>query len=241
MLKRLSKIFQKNRLIFLAVSLPLFLGVFTRFWWLDKIPVGYAHDEVEYILSSKSYALFGRDISGYSFPLSLFRSETDGNLGAVSAILPAPYYFLSGISHASTRIPYILLNILTAFTFYLFVKKLLGDNKIAIISLAVFLLNPWSFYFSRWSTDSVFALFFYLLGLTFFLDKDYTRRYLSLFFFILGFFSYHGAKPLFLPIILAVAFFTLFIKKDRKSKPFIKKYLIAVLVFILLFFTFQCS
>ncbi len=72
-----------------------------------------------------------------------------------------------------------------------------------------------------------------------FISKTWVYRYLSLFFFILGFFSYHGAKPLFLPIILAVAVYTFFIKKDRKSRPFIKKYLIAAFIFIILFFIIE--
>ncbi len=138
MLKRLSKVFQKNRLIFLVVLPLLILGVFTRFLWLDKIPVGYAHDEIEYILSSKSYALFGRDLSGYSFPLSLFRSETEGKISAIPPLLISPLYFLVGISHGTARIPYILVNILTATIFYFFVKKLLGNKKIALVSLIIF-------------------------------------------------------------------------------------------------------
>ncbi len=46
-------------------------AVLIHFLWLDKFPVGMTNDELEYIVSSKSYALTGKDISGVGFPISI--------------------------------------------------------------------------------------------------------------------------------------------------------------------------
>ncbi len=90
----------------------------------------------------------------------------------------------------------------------------------------IFLINPWSFYLSRTAVDTPFAFLFYLLGTNFLLNKTTKKNIsLSILFFTLGFFSYHAAKFIFLPIILILAFYKIY--KDKENK----KYQIAIILF----------
>jgi hypothetical protein len=234
MLKKLVKqyLLDKKYLPFTAIIIVL---IAIRFLWLDKIPVGYAHDEVEYTLNAKTYVLEGRDISGYSFPVNFFRSETEGRISPIPPLLLSVYYRIFELGYASSRVPYVILNILTAFVFFIFIQKLFRNKSLSILALTIFLINPWVFYYSRWGTDNTFALFIYLIAITLYLCKNVIYRYLSFFFLAVGFFTYHGAKPLFLPLAIILVVYSYYVDKAKENRLFIRNFLILVFSFIIIF------
>lgn len=180
--------------------------ILSRFFYLDRFPVGISHDELEYILSAKSYFSQGTDLSGFSFPASIFQTNTLGSISFLPALILSPYYGLISLNQFTARLPYIVINFITAFVFYLLVKKLFQNKNLALFSSIIFLANPWSFYLSRTASDTAFALLFYLLAINFVLDKSPKKLLLSFLFFVLGFFSYHGAKPILIPLVLICLF-----------------------------------
>ena len=176
-----------------------------------------SHDELEYILSAKSYFSSGVDLSNTPFPQSIFQTNTLGSISFLPALILSPYFGLIPLNQFTARLPYIIINLFTAFVLYFLVKKLFENKNFAVISSIIFLANPWSFYLSRTASDTAFALLFYLLGIFFILDKSPKKLFLSFLFFTLGFFSYHGAKPLLIPLVLVCLFFTK-TKLNIKSK-----------------------
>ena len=73
------------------------LGLFLLVVWLygvnlGVVPSGVTNDELEYLLSSKSYALSGQDISGYAFPESLFNTKTEGRTSFVPVFVLSLLY-----------------------------------------------------------------------------------------------------------------------------------------------------
>ena len=192
----------------ILLVLTFIVLVLSRFIYLDRFPVGISHDELEYILSAKSYFSSGTDLSGFSFPSSIFQTNTLGSISFLPALILSPYYGLIPLNQFTARLPYIIINFLTAFVFYLLVKKLFQNKNFALFSSIIFLANPWSFYLSRTASDTAFALLFYLLGINFILDKSPKKLFLSFLFFILGFFSYHGAKPILIPLVLVCLFYS---------------------------------
>lgn len=197
-------------LIFLFLII-VFSGL--RFLWLDRFPIGITHDEIEYILSSKTYFLKGVDLSGVSFPISIFKTKTEGIISFLVPILLSPYYGSVNINQFTSRLPYVLLSLATIYVLFLLLKKLF-NKQVALISVIVFLLNPWSFYFSRLATDVAFALFFSLLGIYSLITFSGKKLILPFIFFTLTFFSYHGAKPLIVPIVFICLFY-----RFKLSKP----------------------
>lgn len=198
-------------ILFLIVS---FLVV-SRFLYLDRFPIGMSHDELEYILSAKTYFLTGADLSNSRFPASIFQTKTEGLISFLPAILLSPYYGLVHLDQFNARLPYVFINLITAWVLFLLVKKLFDNKNLAWISLIIFLVNPWSFYLSRTASDTAFALLFYLLGIFFILDSSKKKLFLSFLFFVLGFFSYHGAKIILIPLILICLFYRCFCSKPK--------------------------
>lgn len=224
-------------LVSISVVLIFFISSATHFIWLDTFPPGMAHDEVLYTLSSKIFALHGTDLSGYGFPLALFKTETEGNISIVPVMLLSVVHAILPLTQAIARFPYALLSLFTAGALY-FLSFTLFKNKLqSIIISLLFLISPWGFFLSHFATESPFALFFYVVGITLLLRERGWKLVFPLIFLSLGFFSYHGAKLLFLPVIFTILFYRLTSKdKDKLNKKEAGIYSIASLVIVLAFY-----
>lgn len=201
---------------FCFIFIIVFL-ILTRFIWLDRFPPGMNHDELEFILSSKTYSLFGTDLSGYGLPLSLFKTETLGQISAIPPLIMSLFWFVLLLTYTTARIPHILLNIATAMSLGFLANFLFKNKKVSFIAIILFLLNPWSFYLSRYAVDTPFSLFFYVLGITLFLYLNGWEIVLPLLLFVFSFFSYIAAKVLFFPIVLISLIYKLTLKKLNKE------------------------
>jgi hypothetical protein len=222
--------------------LPLLFGIIifflitTRFIFLDILPPGMSNDEVEYTLSSKTYALNGTDLSGVSFPESLFVTKTLGLISPVVPLILSPMHMVISLTQHTARLPYVILSVFTA-AILGYLSYLLFKNKaVAYISVILFLLNPWSIFFSRFAVEGAFTLFFFLLGITLFIRLDGWKLAFPLAFLILGFFTYHGAKFILLPVALILVAYKMIKTHDftlKKAVPYISFLLITTLAIIL--------
>ncbi|OQA24912.1 MAG: TPR repeat-containing protein YrrB [Chloroflexi bacterium ADurb.Bin344] len=107
---------------------------------------------------------------------------------------PAPYHVIN-----------VLFHILNAFLVFVFIKRLMQDEKIAFFSALVFAAHPMHVESVAWVSafNDVFYTFFFLLSILYYLKYQYGQKkyyYLSLLFFVLSCF----AKPLgiVLPFVL---------------------------------------
>jgi hypothetical protein len=211
----LKKFFLKNRTlsIFLMVFTIILLGL--RFVWLDKFPVGINHDEIDVILSAKSYYKFGTDLSGVRFPISLFSTRTEAGLAGLPSFLTTFIYGPFATTTTSARIPAVLLSIIIIFltSYLLFVTT--QNIKLFLISLFVGMLAPWLYFYSRAPTESPWALLFLLLGLILFLSKEKFNQLLSVILLIMSFYSYQGAKVT-IPILAVLLIVAAYIKRGIK-------------------------
>ncbi|QQS39130.1 hypothetical protein IPM62_00750 [Candidatus Woesebacteria bacterium] len=192
-----------SRIIWLTILAGV---IFSKFVWLDRFPAGMAHDEAIYLANGVSYMTNGSDLSGYSFPLSLFRTKTEGAISFVPTYIYGIYSLLTPLTPFSTRLLLTLVNLMTAYILFLFTKKIFNNTKLATTSALLFLINPWSYFLARWAVDTPWALLFSLASFHF-LIRAKTKSYfvLSSVFFILAFFSYQGAKIILLPFMLIIA------------------------------------
>src|SRR3989344_8104629 len=95
-----------------------------RFLWIDRIPPGMLHDEIEYALSSKTYQLFGTDLSGISFPSSLIKPNTLGSISPIPSLFFSPLWNILPLNILTIRIVYVLLNIATSLVLGWFIYSL---------------------------------------------------------------------------------------------------------------------
>jgi len=232
MLKKASNLLSVNKNLFFVIIFVL-LTLF-RLLWLDRFPVGMSHDEIEYSVNGLSYRYSGKDLSGIRFPLSIFRTRTEGRISIIPALIISVYSIFTNVNELSLRLLYWSIGIISSIVFYKIVG-LLFDKKIARYSLIVFLINPWTFDLFRWVNDTNWALLFILLGIYYFLLSLKKSIYISLLFFILAFLSYHAVKIIFIPLLLVLFVYKYFILRDRG-----KKYL-GFLIFGLIFFLFYLA
>jgi len=202
-----------------------------HFLWLDRFPVGLSHDEAEYVLSSKTFFRYGYDLSGVRFPLSIFRTGTLGIISPAPYIILSPYFGLIQLNLFTARFPYAILNLLTGMVIFFLTFEFSKKKDVAIVSLLVFLVNPWSFYFSRTAFEVSFALFFYCLGILSLLKYSGKKLIVPFILFIFGFLSYQGAQPL-LPFLVTICL--IYKSSISKSKSIIRNnyiFLISMIIF----------
>ncbi|MCJ7805577.1 hypothetical protein MUP46_02945 [Patescibacteria group bacterium] len=215
MLKKVLQIFYKNKLLLPLVAAVLF-GIFVRFLWIDRFPVGLNRDETEVVLSAKSYWKLGTDISGVSFPRSLFANKTGGKISGLPSFLLSPFIGPFKTTLLSVRIPFVVVNLFSLLVLVSLVRFFTKDKALLLVTALVGLVNPWFFMFSRTPTEAPFALFFTLLGVYFlFRFEGYLKLFSSLS-FVAAFYSYFGAKPVtlcFLPLLLLIYWF--YYKKEN--------------------------
>jgi hypothetical protein len=220
----------QQKIALLLIGFLILIGIITRFIWLDKFPVGLNHDEADVVMSAKSYWQNGTDISGVKFPLSLIQTKTEAGLSGLPSFLLAPFIGPFPTNLTSARLPFAFVNILTGILISGLIWQATKKMVLSLIVFAIFLLNPWSFLYSRAATEAPFALLFTLAGVYTLMVTGGKKLFYSLPFFILAFMSYFGGKPILIilvPLILGAHFI---------YKKSVKKDLKIYLVYLFLFF-----
>lgn len=213
-MEKIKELLIKNLLLIVILLVTSFL----HFRALDSVPPGMSHDEVVYALSAKTFQIEGVDISGTSLPMGLFRTETEGNISMLPLIFLSPFYYIFDIGQETARLPYVFFIYLSGFAVYLIAKNLFKDEKIGIIALFLFLMAPWSFFLARFAAEPPVALMFYLWGIASLFYFKKRKLLISFLIFILAFFSYHGGKILFIPLIIVCLVYFYFQKRVNKKE-----------------------
>jgi hypothetical protein len=193
--------------MWIVFGLVVIALVLVRMIFLGKFPGGMGYDELQVILSAKTYWRLGADVSLVKLPLSLIINKTEAGLAGLPSLLLSPVVGWQTQSLIASRVPYVVLNLITLILFSLLVLKLTSDKRLASLVVVVGLINPWFFALSRYPTEAPFFLFFTALGLYLLFALKNTKVIVSLIPFLLSFFSYYGAKPiliLFVPLVLLV-------------------------------------
>src|SRR5260370_38874352 len=82
----------------------------------------------------------------------------------------------------SVRFPSAFFGILTVFTFFFFVREIIEDERIAILSTLFLAITPWHIHYSRAKFEVSIVLFLFVFG-TFLLLRALKHRQKSAFFF----------------------------------------------------------
>ncbi len=174
---------------------------------IDKIPPALSWDEASIGYDAYSILKTGKDQWGEVYPLA-FKSFGEYKYPFhIYASVASVYLF--GLNEFAVRFPSALFGIINIFLLYLLVYKLFKNQFIALTAAFLLTISPWHIQFSRVIWETNFALFFFFLGLYFFLVSRQDRKnyFLLISFILLGIatFTYNGAKVfivLFLPVLL---------------------------------------
>ncbi len=159
----------------------ILLGVFLRFYKLDKYPVQLNHDEISQIYDTASIVKTGKDIYGNFLPLA-FPSTGDFKVGHYIYITVIPY-LIFGVKEVVIRLPAAFFGSLTIFGVYLFVNQLLKNVQLALIASFLVAVTPSEIFYSRKSFESIIAesiTFFGLFMLVKLREVNRSKSYLLL-------------------------------------------------------------
>ncbi len=210
------------------------LAIATRITSLDTVPYGLHADETSFLLNSKAILLTGKDEDSRLFPVAL-DSIIDPK-PALYSYLQIPFIFLFGSSTFVSRLPSIILGILSIAVVFLIFKEI-KQEKLGIIMSFLLAMSPWHIIASRSTQEVILSFFFLCLALLFLIKFLSLKNARSLFLFaissLVSMYSYHSAKII-LPLFgVGCSFIWLYPDKKQFKKYFWKVLLTSAAVFML--------
>ena len=203
--------------IMLLFAFILHIGVFIYFMINTPIHT----DEVMTVLNANSLAKSGTDILGEKLPI-YFDTWLYGGQSPFATYLAAIMIKLFGYSLFVTRVPMFVFSMLGLIAFYKFLKEVIPENETLInIAFCLACISPWHLYSSAFTLDCNFLPHLAMFGMYFLakgINSTKSRYFVfSMLFFGLGFYCYI-LSAIIIPVLLAVLFLTLLIKKKVSFK-----------------------
>ena len=203
--------------IMLLFAFVLHIGVFIYF--MVKKPINI--DEAMTVLNANSLAKSGTDILGEKLPI-YFDTWLYGGQSPFATYLVAIMIKLFGYSLFVTRVPMFVFSMLGLIAFYKFLKEVIPENETLInIAFCLACISPWHLYSSAFTLDcnflphiAMFGMYFLAKGINSTKSKYFV---FSMLFFGLGFYCYI-LSAIIIPVLLAVLFLILLIKKKVSFK-----------------------
>ena len=203
--------------IMLLFAFILHIGVFIYFMINTPIHT----DEVMTVLNANSLAKSGTDILGEKLPI-YFDTWLYGGQSPFATYLVAIMIKLFGYSLFVTRVPMFVFSMLGLVAFYKFLKEVIPENETLInITFCLACISPWHLYSSAFTLDcnflphiAMFGMYFLAKGINSTKSKYFV---FSMLFFGLGFYCYI-LSAIIIPVLLAVLFLILLIKKKVSFK-----------------------
>ena len=203
--------------IMLLFAFILHIGVFIYF--MVKKPINI--DEAMTVLNANSLAKSGTDILGEKLPI-YFDTWLYGGQSPFATYLVGVMIKLFGYSLFVTRVPMFVFSMLGLVAFYKFLKEVIPENETLInIAFCLACISPWHLYSSAFTLDcnflphiAMFGMYFLAKGINSTKSKYFV---FSMLFFGLGFYCYI-LSAIIIPILLAVLFLILLIKKKVSFK-----------------------
>ena len=203
--------------IMLLFAFILHIGVFIYFMVKKPIHI----DEAMTVLNANSLAKSGTDILGEKLPI-YFDTWLHGGQSPFATYIVAIMIKLFGYSLFVTRVPMFVFSMLGLVAFYKFLKEVIPENETLInIAFCLSCISPWHLYSSAFTLDcnflphiAMFGMYFLAKGINSTKSKYFV---FSMLFFGLGFYCYI-LSAIIIPVLLAVLFLILLIKKKVSFK-----------------------
>ena len=186
-------------------------------------------DEAMTAINAKSISETGKDIYGTSYPV-YFEGWLTGGQSAFATYMMALFIKVLGFSTLAIRLPILIMTIVSMFFMLLLVEKIFDNKYIALITILLVAINPWSIVQSQWVLDCNFfphmliiSIYLLVIGIK---DKKNSFLYGSMISFALTLYTYGIA----LYIVLLFLFFTCIYLLVKKEVTLLQ-ILICVLIF----------
>ena len=187
-------------IIYILFAVFMLTGIFARVWQFGIVPGGINQDEAFAGYEAYSLLHYGKDSSGYTFPVYL--TTWGSGMNALNTYLMIPFIAIFGLKTWVIRLPQVIVACLTLWVVYLIVKEII-DEKVALVCLFFTAIAPWHIFLARWGLESNLAPGFLLFGLYFFIRGLKQAKFflLSALMYGLSLYCYATIWP-FVPLIL---------------------------------------
>jgi len=227
----------KQKLLFIFV---IILTLSLRLFKVGDVPATLYGDEQAFAYNAYSIMLSGKDEYGTPFPLE-FRSFDD-----YKAPIPVyglvPFIRILGLNAFAIRLPVVIASVLTVFVTYFLVRRFLAP-KVALISAFFLAISPWYIHLSRGYFEATIALFWFIVGIYFFIrNGKLISKLISMLFFAMAIYSYFTPRILIPIFIVFLIFYEAILSKSfQNAKSVLLKNVVPILLLIVLAFPLTYS
>ena len=220
-----------NKKIWIVIILITCLGGFLRFYKNITNPPSLNIDEVAYGYSAYSILKTVKDENGVMMPLT-FKSIGDyKNPVLIYSLVPSIAIF--GLNEFGVRFTTALAGMLSIPVFFLLLKTLLKNTRLALIGSILLSVSPWHIYYSRYASESLMGTFLLILGVWFFIKMFEGGRLWAVgasVILTLSLYTYHSHR-LFIPLFLL---FVIFSKNKILKLKKLNIYIFMITTFLLI-------
>src|SRR3990167_2060704 len=209
----------------------ILLFLLTRLYKIAEIPPSVYWDEASIGYNAYSIAETSKDEWGEFLPLH-FRAFGEFKL-PVYIYATAVSVKLFGLNEFAVRLPSVIFSLGIVILTYFLAKRLFNNTLVALFSSFFITISPWFFIFSRTGYEATAGLFFFLLGIFFWLkfQKSSVFIILSCLSFVFSASSYNSFRVL-LPFLLPGLFLLLFIHRNKSRKVLIISLILGIGILI---------
>ncbi len=127
------------------------VGILVRAYAFGSIPPGLNQDEASSAYDAFALLTHGIDRNGFPYPVMLV--SWGSGMHALAGYISMPFLWLFGLSIFSTRLPHLLIGILTLPLFFVYMTDIAG-RRAGMIALFLLVIAPWHIMISRWGLES---------------------------------------------------------------------------------------
>ncbi len=216
-------------IIYLSLAVIVGIAAFFRLYNVSTNPPSLTWDEAAVGYNAYTILNWGKDEWGNNYPL-FFKSFGDDK-NPIHIYLTIPFIACFGLNDFAVRLPAAIFGVLNVLIIFFVARQLTKSNIISLFSSLFLAISAYNIQFSRFNHELNFAIFFFLLGLYFFLtavnsDKKYLLP-LSFMSFGLDLFTYPSAK-----VVTPILIFFLILLNIKKLLKNIKIFAISISVYL---------
>ena len=179
-------------------------------------------DEVMTILNARSIADRGTDITGEAMPF-YFDTWVYGGQSPFATYVMALFIRLFGYSLFVSRLPMLIISLLSLYVFYLFAKEIFDGRQEYVAPALLFCgISPWHIFSGTYTLDCNFFPHFFLIGCLFLVKAIKSAKptglyMLAMLFFGIAFYCYIASAYI-IPFMLTAVYIYLLIKRKITFK-----------------------
>lgn len=210
----------------LLLAGALVAGLLVRSLALTQVPPGIAHDELHPLMDAASLLFTAEHIPGTLTGIwgSASGEFITGIFSELGSLVLVPAVALSRFQWPEVKLLFVVISALTQLCVFLIARRFWGQRS-AVAAAWIWVANPWAVLMGRSVFESAISYLAYLIAILLTMESSPRKIYLSWLFWGLGFFTYFGAKPQLVFLVLAVLAY----KKFVQLQPLVTAHILTLL------------